>query len=172
MVIDGPTALVNLGVLRRRHLGYVFQKANLVSFLNARENVEIVLRLNHAGRRAASRRAMELLEPAGHSRSSLALSAGPLLRPAAASGPSPAHWRTSPAWSWPTSRPRALDGPRGRQVVELFRDIVRQSQAAVIVVTHDHRVLDLFDRIYVMEDGPAPPRANVIDVRDAGRRPW
>jgi HlyD family secretion protein len=42
---------------------------------------------------------------------------------------------------------------RGRQVMELFRGVARQHGAGVIVVTHDHRTLDVFDTIYEMEDG-------------------
>jgi putative ABC transport system ATP-binding protein len=47
----------------------------------------------------------------------------------------------------------ALDGMRGRQVMELFRKVAHEQNAGVIVVTHDHRTLDLFDRILEMEDG-------------------
>ena len=47
----------------------------------------------------------------------------------------------------------ALDGHRGRQVMELFAKVAREQGAAVIVVTHDHRALDVFDTIYEMEDG-------------------
>ena len=54
----------------------------------------------------------------------------------------------------------ALDGRRGRQVMELFRKVAHEQGAGVIVVTHDHRALDVFDVIYEMEDGvirPASP---------------
>jgi putative ABC transport system ATP-binding protein len=47
----------------------------------------------------------------------------------------------------------ALDSERGRQVMELFRKVAREQKGAVIVVTHDHRALDVFDTIYEMEDG-------------------
>jgi putative ABC transport system ATP-binding protein len=47
----------------------------------------------------------------------------------------------------------ALDKERGRQVMELFRDVVREHAAGVIVVTHDERALDVFDTLYEMEDG-------------------
>jgi putative ABC transport system ATP-binding protein len=47
----------------------------------------------------------------------------------------------------------ALDSQRGRQVMELFRQVAREQNGAVIVVTHDHRALDIFDTIYEMEDG-------------------
>ena len=47
----------------------------------------------------------------------------------------------------------ALDGHRGRQVMELFAKVAHDQGAAVIVVTHDHRSLDVFDTTYEMEDG-------------------
>lgn len=50
-----------------------------------------------------------------------------------------------------------LDGQRGRQVMELFRTVAHDRGAAVIVVTHDHRALDVFDTIYEMEDGILRP---------------
>ena len=45
----------------------------------------------------------------------------------------------------------ALDSHRGRQVMELFRKVAHERGAAVIVVTHDHRSLDVFDR--TLRDG-------------------
>jgi putative ABC transport system ATP-binding protein len=47
----------------------------------------------------------------------------------------------------------ALDSHRGRQVMELFRRVAHEQNGAVIVVTHDHRALDVFDTIHEMEDG-------------------
>jgi len=47
----------------------------------------------------------------------------------------------------------ALDSVRGRQVMELFRKVAHEQGAGVLVVTHDHRALDVFDEILEMEDG-------------------
>ncbi len=47
----------------------------------------------------------------------------------------------------------ALDSHRGRQVMELFRKVAHERVSAVIVVTHDQRSLDVFDRMHEMEDG-------------------
>jgi putative ABC transport system ATP-binding protein len=47
----------------------------------------------------------------------------------------------------------ALDSHCGRRVMELFCDVARHHGAGVIVVTHDHQTLDVFDTIYEMEDG-------------------
>ncbi len=51
----------------------------------------------------------------------------------------------------------ALDGQRGRQVMELFARVAHEHGAGVIVVTHDHRALDVFDTIHEMEDGVIRP---------------
>ena len=47
----------------------------------------------------------------------------------------------------------ALDSHRGRQVMELFRKVAHEQGAGVLVVTHDQRALDVFDRTLEMEDG-------------------
>jgi putative ABC transport system ATP-binding protein len=47
----------------------------------------------------------------------------------------------------------ALDSIRGRQVMELFRDVAHEHGTGIIVVTHDQRALDVFDTTYQMEDG-------------------
>ena len=51
----------------------------------------------------------------------------------------------------------ALDSHRGRQVMELFRKVAHDRGAGVVVVTHDQRALDVFDKIYEMEDGQLRP---------------
>ena len=47
----------------------------------------------------------------------------------------------------------ALDSIRGRKVMELFQKVAHTQDTSVIVVTHDQRSLDVFDRILLMEDG-------------------
>jgi putative ABC transport system ATP-binding protein len=47
-------------------------------------------------------------------------------------------------------------------VMELFRKVAREQKGAVIVVTHDHRALDIFDSIYDMEDGIIKSRERVM----------
>ena len=47
----------------------------------------------------------------------------------------------------------ALDSAMGRKVMELLKEAARKHDAGVLVVTHDHRAIDVFDRIWVMEDG-------------------
>jgi putative ABC transport system ATP-binding protein len=55
----------------------------------------------------------------------------------------------------------ALDSERAKQVMELFAKIAHEQQAGVIVVTHDHRYLDVFDAIYEIQDGVLTERVAV-----------
>ncbi len=64
-VMEGERALVDLRAFRRQHLGFVFQKANLIPFLNAVENVAVAMEINDVAPRAARQRAMELLDYLG-----------------------------------------------------------------------------------------------------------
>ena len=61
-VVDGPTSLVDVRSFRRQFIGYVFQKANLIPFLTALENVQLALEINDVSSRQARHRAEELLE--------------------------------------------------------------------------------------------------------------
>jgi len=152
MVMDGPKALTDVRAFRRKHIGFVFQKSNLIDFLNARENVQIAMELNGLSHRAAGKRALELLDSLGvGDRANYEvsmLSGGQQQRVAVARA-----LANHPSVLLADEPTAALDSHRGRQVMELFRDVARQHGAGVIVVTHDHRTLDVFDTIYQMEDG-------------------
>ena len=60
----------------------------------------------------------------------------------------------------------ALDGQRGRQVMELFRKPAHERDSGVIVVTHDHGALDDFDRTLVMEDGVLSGEGSVVKLAE------
>lgn len=151
-VMDGDRALVNLAAFRRQHVGFVFQKANLIPFLNAAQNVQVALEINDVPPRAARQRALELLEyfevtdRAHHLPDSL--SGGQQQRVAVARA-----LANHPSLILADEPTAALDGARGRQVMELFRKVAHERGAGVIVVTHDQRALDVFDRVVEMEDG-------------------
>jgi putative ABC transport system ATP-binding protein len=151
-VLDGPRALVDLRTFRRQHLGFVFQKANLIPFLTALENVQIALEVNDTAPKAARQRAMELLDYLGVAERAnnlpVALSGGEQQRVAVARA-----LANNPSLILADEPTAALDSQRGRQVMELFAKVAREQNAGVIVVTHDHRTLDVFDRILEMEDG-------------------
>jgi putative ABC transport system ATP-binding protein len=151
-VMSGPRALVDIRAFRRKHLGFVFQKANLIPFLTALENVQVAMEINDAPARKARKRAMELLEYLGvadrcRNLPSM-LSGGQQQRVAVARA-----LANDPSLILADEPTAALDSHRGRQVMELFRMVAHEQKAGVIVVTHDHRALDVFDRILEMEDG-------------------
>jgi len=151
-VLDGPRALVDLRAFRRKHIGFVFQKANLIPFLTALENVRLAMEIDDVPARSARRRAMALLDYLGvaHRAENLPymLSGGEQQRVAVARAVA-----NNPSVLLADEPTAALDGWLGRQVMELFRKVAHEQQAGVVVVTHDHRSLDIFDRVYEMEDG-------------------
>jgi putative ABC transport system ATP-binding protein len=151
-VLDGPRALVDLRAFRRRHLGFVFQKANLIPFLTALENVQIALEVNDIPPAAARQRALELLDYLGVGARAgnlpSALSGGEQQRVAVARA-----LANNPILILADEPTAALDSERGRQVMELFAKVAHEQNAGVLVVTHDHRTLDVFDRILDVEDG-------------------
>ena len=151
-VLDGPTPLVNLRRFRRQHIGYIFQKSNLIPFLSARENVQVAMELNGSSPRQARRRALELLEELGVAQRAdnnpSMLSGGEQQRVAIARA-----LANEPSVILADEPTAALDSHRGRQVMELFRDVAHGHGAGVIVVTHDHRTPEVFDTIFEMEDG-------------------
>lgn len=152
LVMEGSEAFVNLTRFRRNHIGFVFQKSNLIPFLSAVDNVRVALELNGYTAHDARRRSMELLEYLGMADRAenfpTMLSGGQQQRVAVARAL--ANRPTVILADEPTA---ALDSQRGRQVMELFRKVAHEQNGAVIVVTHDHRALDVFDTIYEMEDG-------------------
>ncbi|MDA8408363.1 MAG: ABC transporter ATP-binding protein [Deltaproteobacteria bacterium] len=152
LVTDGPVAKVNLRAYRRKFIGYVLQKTNLIPFLTAVENVQLALEINDVSGRAARSRAIELLESLDvvHRSGNLPymLSGGEQQRVAIARA-----LANKPMLVLADEPTAALDSVRGRQVMELFRTVAREYGTTVMVATHDHRSLDIFDRILEMEDG-------------------
>jgi putative ABC transport system ATP-binding protein len=156
LVVKDGRALADLAALRRRHLGFVFQKANLTSFLTARENIEIACEFG--GKPDGRRRAEELLaylDVAGRAHAyPEMLSGGEQQRVAIARA-----LANAPSLILADEPTAALDSVRSRAVMELFRKVAHERGAAVLVVTHDHRALDVFDVRYEMEDGRLRPHA-------------
>ena len=149
-VVKDGLALADVPSLRRSYLGFVFQKANLISFLSARRNVELACEIG--GQPAPRARAAELLDYLDMRHRGDAfpdeLSGGEQQRVAIARA-----LANRPSLILADEPTAALDKDRGRAVMELFRRVAHEQGAAVLVVTHDHRALDVFDRLYTMEDG-------------------
>ncbi|MFZ2958600.1 MAG: ABC transporter ATP-binding protein [Candidatus Ozemobacteraceae bacterium] len=157
-VFENNESLVNVRSFRREHLGFVFQKANLIPFLTAEENIRLAMEINDQPSWVSKQRARELLEYLGIGERGdhlpATLSGGEQQRVAVARA-----LGNHPALILADEPTAALDSVRGRQVMELFRKVAHEQNAGVIVVTHDHRALDVFDRTLEMEDGKLRERA-------------
>jgi len=138
--------------LRRDLIGFVFQGFNLFPALTAAENVALALNLRGVSNKAAQRRAEELLIEVGLQDRLRAfpadLSGGQKQRVAIAralAGDPPILLADEPT--------AALDSTSGRTVIELLQRLAHQHARAVVMVTHDPRVLSYGDRILHLEDG-------------------
>ena len=137
---------------RGRAIGFAFQSNNLVPYLNALENVELMLRLNGKLNRAGAERAREIL---------VRLGLGDRLRnyPGQLSGGQ--QQRVAIARSLihepevvlddePTA---SLDTERAFQVVKTLADLIHEQGRAGMMVTHDLRMVRYVDRVIQMVDG-------------------
>jgi putative ABC transport system ATP-binding protein len=143
---------VNVRDFRRNNIGFVFQKANLLPFLTARENIRIALEVNDASSKESKLAADVLLEH-------FELSARKDFLPSQLSGGQQQRvaiaraLANKPSLLLADEPTAALDSHMGRKVMELLKNVAHSHNTAVLVVTHDHRAIDVFDRIFIMEDG-------------------
>jgi putative ABC transport system ATP-binding protein len=151
-VYDERWLRADLRKLRLEKVGFIFQQANLLPFLNATDNVAVVLQLAGYGAKAARARAVELLDyfEVGHRKHAMPsqLSGGEAQRVSIARALAN-HPRIILA-DEPTA---PLDSQRGRIVMDMLRKVAADQDAAVIVVTHDEMILDRFDHIFHLRDG-------------------
>jgi putative ABC transport system ATP-binding protein len=151
-VYDGRWLRDDLRRLRLDKIGFIFQFHNLLPFLDATDNVAVVLELAGAGHAAARQRAIELLDylEVGHRKDAM---------PAKLSGGEAQRVAIARALA---NRPRiiladeptaALDSQRAGIVMDLLRRLASEQDACIIAVTHDEKIFDRFDRIYHLRDG-------------------
>ncbi len=149
---DGRWLKPDLRRLRLDKIGFVFQFHNLIPFLNATDNVALVLQLAGVEAAAARARAVELLDylEVGNRGSAM---------PAKLSGGEAQRVAIARALA---NRPRiiladeptaALDSKRAGIVMDLLRKVAIEQEAAIIAVTHDEKIFDRFDRIFNLRDG-------------------
>jgi putative ABC transport system ATP-binding protein len=151
-----------LTAFRAERVGFVFQSANLVPFLSARENLLWVAGLRRSGgrsaRRAAQARADQLLEELGLSARSgnvpEQLSGGERQRVAIGRA-----LMNDPDLVLVDEPTAALDTAMGRQVVQLLRREIKDRGKTGIMVTHDLRMVEYTDRVFEITDG---------ELRDGG----
>ncbi|NEO99500.1 MAG: ATP-binding cassette domain-containing protein [Symploca sp. SIO2E9] len=137
----------------RRHIGYIFQAHNLLDFLSARQNVQMSMELwKNVPEKEAKARSEAVLEAVqlGGKVNSLPqqLSGGQKQRVAIARA-----LVSNPKLILADEPTAALDGKTGRTVVELMQKLAKEQGSALLIVTHDNRILDVADRIITMEDG-------------------
>jgi putative ABC transport system ATP-binding protein len=139
-------------LLRREKIGFTFQANNLVPYLSAVENVELMLRLNGKLDKAGKLRARELLARLGLGERLNNLpgqmSGGQQQRVAIARAL--IHNPSLVLADEPTA---SLDTERAYQVVETFAGLIHEQGRAGIMVTHDLRMCEYVDRVLQMQDG-------------------
>jgi len=152
LVYDNRWLRADLRRLRLEKIGFIFQTHNLLPFLDNTENVAVVLDLAGFDAEAARRRAVELIDylEVGHRKHAM---------PAQLSGGEAQRVAIARALA---NRPRiiladeptaALDSHRAGIVMDLLRKVAVEQNAAIIAVTHDEKIFDRFDHIFMLRDG-------------------
>ena len=144
----------------RRQIGYIFQAHNLLRSLTIGQNVQMAMQLNNKAKKEKSR-IDEVLQRVG-------LAEHAHKTPDQLSGGQKQRAGIARAL---VNRPRvvladeptaSLDKKSGRDVVDLIQDLARADGSAVILVTHDNRILDVADRILHIEDGRIKSLSEVV----------
>lgn len=140
----------------RRRIGFIFQSHNLVSSLTVLQNVQLLLQLNEPNPKRRTEKASELLDAVGlgHRLHHFPeeLSGGQRQRVAIARALAP-----EPELVLADEPTASLDSKSGQDVVELLGDLCRRRGSAVLLVTHDLRLLKDADKIWRIEDGKVAP---------------
>lgn len=138
--------------VRREKIGFIFQSHNLIPFLTVLENVTLVPQMNGVKKAQADQSAKELLEYLGVgdklTKMPAQLSGGQSQRVAIARS-----LANNPKIILADEPTAALDAQRALSVMQLLKKLSVDQEVAIVVVTHDERMLPLFDRILRVEDG-------------------
>ena len=138
--------------LRRNEIGFVFQTFGLLPFLSARENIEAPLRLVKATAKERKHRVDEVLElvklSARASHRTYELSGGEQQRIALARA-----LANKPSLILADEPTGQLDTATGYAIIALLRSIVQQTGVTVLIASHDPKVIEAVDLVYVLEDG-------------------
>ncbi|MDP2794765.1 MAG: ABC transporter ATP-binding protein [Sulfurisoma sp.] len=151
-IYDHGWKIPDLRALRRDRIGFVFQAPYLIPFLDVTDNVALLPMLAGKDNAAARRRALELLtalDVAHRARAQVSqLSGGEQQRVAIAR--SLANHAPIILADEPTA---PLDSERALTVIRILNEMAVQYQTAIIVVTHDEKIIPTFKRIYHIRDG-------------------
>jgi putative ABC transport system ATP-binding protein len=156
VVVDGeavdPKRPQRLPEIRKRSIGFVFQQFNLFPALTALENVEYALNVKGRRGREARTEAERVLEAVGlGDRKGFLprdLSGGQKQRVAIARA-----LAGGPAIVLADEPTANLDSQVGGQVLEMFRDLAKRDNRALLIVTHDPKVRAIADRVVQIRDG-------------------
>jgi len=167
VIYDDGWKLADLRALRRDSIGFVFQAPYLIPFLDVTDNVALLPMLAGRPNGQARRRALELLQ---------ALDVGHRARaqPSELSGGE--QQRVSIARALANRPPviladeptAPLDSERALSVVRILEEMAAQHRTAIIVVTHDEKIIPTFKRIYHIRDGRTHEEAGEGRSLDGG----
>lgn len=137
----------------RRKIGYIFQAHNLMPFLTASQNVQLSFEFQPSRSRQDVIARSEQMLGAVRLKHRLnyypqSLSGGEKQRVAIARA-----LVTDPPLVLADEPTASLDSKTGRDVVDLMQTLAKNKGSAILLVTHDNRILDVADRIISMEDG-------------------
>ena len=148
LALDGPGRVT----MRRDRIGFVFQRFHLIRGLTALDNVSVPLVLRGTPRRAAHRRAADLLDSVGLADKAAAqpqnLSAGQCQRVALARA-----LAGDPQLILADEPTASLDAANGPEMMKLLRRLTTDEGKTAIVVTHDQRIFPFADRVLWLENG-------------------
>jgi putative ABC transport system ATP-binding protein len=141
-----------LARIRREHVGFVFQSYHLFPTLTAAQNVQLALDIRGEHGRQAAKKSREALAMVGLEQKADSLpgglSGGEQQRVAIARA-----LVANPSVVLADEPTGALDGKNGRSIMRILADTAHERERAVLVVTHDPRVVPFADRIVEIEDG-------------------
>ncbi len=152
VIYDNGWKISDLRVLRRDRIGFIFQAPYLIPFLDATDNVALLPMLAGHSNGEARARAMELLQAldvAHRARAETSeLSGGEQQRISIARA-----LANRPPVILADEPTAPLDSQRALSVVRILNQMASQYQTAIIVVTHDEKIIPTFKRIYHIRDG-------------------
>jgi putative ABC transport system ATP-binding protein len=152
VIYENGWKIKDLRALRRDKIGFIFQAPYLIPFLNVTDNVALLPMLAGVKNSIARARAKELLEALGVAHRANAnpseLSGGEQQRVSIARA-----LANKPPIILADEPTAPLDSERALGVMGILNQMASQYQTAIIVVTHDEKIIPLFKRIYAIRDG-------------------
>jgi len=158
VIYDQGWLITDLRALRRDKIGFIFQAPYLIPFLDVTDNVALLPMLSGASNAQARTKALELLEAldVGHRGQAMPsqLSGGEQQRVAIARA-----LVNRPPVILADEPTAPLDSERAMTVIRILNQMAKQFETAIIVVTHDEKIIPTFKRLYQIRDGRTEEQA-------------